>query len=350
MTHENKDGPMQTVSTADRLQAGQAAATPRVGAAEKAHPRRGIGVTTRMRLVLLLLFALPPGVALYLVENDLVASPGRMLGLWLAGALVLALPLSRLAARFVVLGDVAAINAFCAALRRGEYQRRLPLPPQGDDEHELLRLKRDLNWLAHGVETRETWLTALLDETKRRERHFADLSRTDGLTGLYNRRHFDATLPALAEEAASSGHPLWLAFLDCDAFKGVNDRFGHPAGDAVLAAIGKTLLDSTREGLDMPFRLGGDEFAVLLTRLPAEAALAVAERIRRRFAASQEYGVTASIGLARFDPRRDAKPYAASLASRCDAALYAAKAGGGDTVSVAPGDGAPAPRPPAEEQ
>ncbi len=346
MTHESKDGPMQTVSAADRVQAGQTAAMPRASAAGKPRPMSGIGVTTRMRVVFLLLFALPPGVALYLLENDMVASPGRMLGLWLAGALVLTLPLSRLAARFVVLGDVAAINAFCAALRRGEYQRRLPLPPQGDDEHELLRLKRDLNWLAHGVETRETWLSALLDETKRRERHFADLSRTDGLTGLFNRRHFDATLPELAEEAASCGHSLWLAFLDCDAFKGVNDRFGHPAGDAVLAGMGKTLLDSTREGLDMPFRLGGDEFAVLLTRLPVEAALAVAERIRRRFAACQEYGVTASIGLARFDPRQDARPYAASLAARCDAALYAAKAGGGDAVSVAPGDDAPAPQAP----
>ncbi len=325
-------------STASATDKECAAAETRPREAGKADRLTVFGVTTRMRLVLLLVFALPPGIGLYCLETGLIASPGRMLGLWLAASLVLVLPLSRLAARFVVLGDIAAINRFCAGLRRGEYHRRLPLPAQGDDEHEVLRLMRDLNWLAHGVETREAWLTTLLDETRRRERHFADLSRSDALTGLFNRRRFDEALPELTAEAAASGYPLWLALIDCDAFKGVNDRFGHPAGDAVLAAMGATLLDSTREGLDMPFRLGGDEFAVILTRLPATAALSVAERIRSRFAAANAHGATASLGLARLDPARDAKPFTHSLTARCDAALYAAKAGGGDRVSADPAD------------
>lgn len=294
-----------------------------------------LGVTARMRLVLFGLLVLPPACALYLAENGHVASPGRLLGLWLALALVLLLPVSRLAARFVALGDIASLNAFCGALRRGDYHRRLPLPPQGDDEHEVLRLKRDLNWLAHSVETRETWLRALLDETQERQRHFEDLSRTDGLTGLSNRRHFDAVLPGLADEAAARGFPLWLLLIDCDAFKAVNDRFGHPAGDAVLAAMGKTLRDSTRDGLDLAFRLGGDEFAVALTRLPRTGAARVAERIRERFAAANAHGATASIGLACLDPRRDAPPRLPSLTARCDAALYRAKTGGGNQVALA---------------
>uniref|UniRef100_I2Q2H0 diguanylate cyclase n=1 Tax=Desulfovibrio sp. U5L TaxID=596152 RepID=I2Q2H0_9BACT len=336
---------MQTAPTASRSLDRDDTATERAirTASPPARPARAalLGVTARMRLTLFLLLALPPGAALYLVENGHVASPGRMLGLWLALALVLLLPLSRLAARFVALGDIAALNAFCGALRRGDYHRRLPLPPQGDDEHEILRLKRDLNWLAHSVETRETWLRALLDETKERERHFEGLSRTDGLTGLANRRHFDAMLPPLADDAVARNFPFWLLLIDCDAFKAINDRFGHPTGDTVLAAMGKTLRDSTREGLDMAFRLGGDEFAVVLTRLPRSGAMRVAERIRERFAAANAYGATASLGVACLDPRRDPPPRLESLAARCDAALYRAKTAGGDQTALA-GPDAPA--------
>lgn len=291
-----------------------------------------LGVTARMRILLCVVLALPPGLTLFLVETGYVANPGRMLGLWLALALVLVLPLARLAARFVALGEIAAINAFCAALRRGEYNRRLSLPPESDDEHEMLRLMRDLNWLAHGVETRETWLKTLLEEARQRERHFADLSRSDALTGIFNRRHYDAVLPPLLDEAAGRGHDLWLLLIDCDRFKSVNDRFGHPAGDAVLAAMGATLRESTRDGLDLPFRLGGDEFAVVLTRLPGTAAIRVAERIRTRFAAATPYGATASIGIACLDPDRDTPPRLAALTARCDAALYKVKEAGGNAA------------------
>lgn len=346
MQHRNpKDAAMPALPAAASTRDEEQTATyGRTDAGKRSGRTAVLGVTGRMRLLLLAFFALPPGVALYLLEKGYVSSPGRMLGLWLALALVLVLPLSRLAARFVALGEIATLNAFCAALRRGEYHRRLSLPPQGDDEHAILRLKRDLNWLAHGVETRETWLRTLLDETARRERHFADLSRTDALTSLFNRRHYDESLPVLADEALAGNHPLWLLFIDCDAFKTINDRHGHPAGDAVLAAMGKTLRASTREGLDLPFRLGGDEFAVVLTRLPATAARSVAERIRARFAAANPYGATASLGLARLDPDRDGTDAAASLAARCDVALYAAKAAGGDRVVTDDREATPAGR------
>ncbi|EFL52289.1 diguanylate cyclase [Solidesulfovibrio fructosivorans JJ]] len=296
-----------------------------------------LGVRARMRVALLVLLALPPALVLFLVEKGYVDSVSRMLGLWLAVALVMVLPLARLVARFVALGEIATLNAFCATLRRGEYHRRLTLPPERNDEHEILRLMRDLNWLAHGVETRETWLKTLLEEAQRRERHFADLSCTDALTGICNRRHYDETLPPLLEEAAGAGYELWLLLIDCDRFKTVNDTYGHPAGDTVLAAMGATLRESTREGLDLPFRLGGDEFAVILTRLPAAAAHRVAERIRARFAAATPYGATASIGIARLAPDRDAPLLLPSLTARCDAALYVVKAAGGNATGFADG-------------
>jgi len=320
-----------TASTQARVEA-EASTPPR---APRLSPGNLLGVRARMRIALLALLALPPALALFLVEKDYVDSVSRMLGLWLAMALVMVLPLARLVARFVALGEIATLNAFCAALRRGEYHRRLALPPEGSDEHEILRLMRDLNWLAHGVETRETWLKTLLDEARRRERHFADLSCTDALTGICNRRHYDETLPPLLEEAAGAGYGLWLLMIDCDRFKAINDTYGHPAGDAVLAAMGATLRESTREGLDLPFRLGGDEFAVILTRLPAAAAHRVAERIRARFAAATPYGATASIGIARLDPKRDAPLLLSSLTARCDAALYAVKAAGGNAAGFA---------------
>lgn len=334
---------MQTATAASRILAGEktaAAAKSRLARFTLFSRLQGLaaalGVTARVRLILFLLLVLPPAAALYALEIGLIGAPGRMLGLWLALALILLRPLSRLASRFISLGDIAALNDFCAALRRGEYHRRLSLPPEGADEHEVLRLKRDLNWLAHSVESRETWLRALLDEAHQRQCHFEDLSRTDALTGLFNRRHFDDVLPDLLDDAAARGSALALLFLDCDVFKGINDRFGHPAGDAVLAAMGRTLTDCTRDTLDLAFRLGGDEFAVVLAHLPESAARRVAERIRERFAASNEYGATASIGLACLDAERDQPPRLDALANRCDAALYRAKDAGGNRVVSTP--------------
>ncbi len=304
-----------------------------------------VGVTARLRLALFALLALPPAAMLYLLERGTTADPGRqseqLLALWLALALIMLKPVSTLVARFVALGEIKAINAFCAALRRGEYARRLPLPPQGDDEHEILCLKRDLNWMAHNFEARETWLRAMLEETHQRKRLFEDLSRTDSLTGLSNRRHFDATVPGMVEEAAASGAPLALLLVDCDAFKAVNDRFGHPAGDAVLAVMGRVLRESVRDALDAAFRLGGDEFAVVLPHQGLATASRVAERIRQRFAASNPHQATASIGVACLDTALDATPRTASLLSRCDAALYRAKADGGNRVITAEAPAAP---------
>lgn len=298
-------------------------------------PLAGFGVTGRLRLALFGLLALPAGTILYLAESGRVTDTAQLVALWLALGLVLLKPASTLIARFVALGEIAGVNAFCAALRRGEYARRLPLPPQGDDEHELLVLKRDLNWMAHSFETREAWLRTRLDETHQRKRQFEALSRTDALTGLSNRRQFDADLDEQTARAWSGTARLALLLIDCDAFKTVNDRFGHPAGDAVLAAMGRTLRGCVREGVDGAYRLGGDEFALLLPNLDPDAALAVARRARTRFQTANAHGATASIGVACLDATLDRPPLPASLLGRCDAALYRVKAAGGDGERLA---------------
>jgi len=289
-----------------------------------------LGVTARLRLALFVLLAPPPAALLYVLESRAGADVSQAAALWLVLALVLLKPLASMVSRWVALGEIASLNAFCAALRRGEYARRLPLPPQGDDEHELLLLKRDLNWMAHNFETREIWLQARLTETHQDKRLFEDLSRTDALTGLFNRRHFDGVLAEQTRQALAWRTQLALLLIDCDAFKSVNDRFGHPAGDAVLAGMGRVLRESVRDGVDRAFRLGGDEFALVLPNLDGPSALRVARRIRQRFCEVNPHKTTASIGIACLDPDLDAACPGQSLFARCDAALYRVKGGGGD--------------------
>lgn len=301
-----------------------------------------LGVTARLRLVLFVLLVPPPAALLSVLESRAGADVSQAAAIWLVLSLVLLKPLASGVSRWVALGEIASLNALCAALRRGEYARRLPLPPQGDDEHELLLLKRDLNWMAHNFETREIWLQARLTETHQDKRLFEDLSRTDALTGLYNRRHFDCVLAEQTRQALACHTQLALLLVDCDAFKSINDRFGHPAGDAVLAGMGRVLRESVRDGVDRAFRLGGDEFALVLPNLDGAGALLVARRIRQRYCDENPYKTTASIGIACLDPDQDqdAACPEKSLLARCDAALYRVKGSGGDSEALAPAAGA----------
>jgi diguanylate cyclase (GGDEF)-like protein len=156
----------------------------------------------------------------------------------------------------------------------------------------------------------------------------------DSLTGLKNRRRFEEELRA---ELARSGRyrvPGALLMLDLDHFKQVNDTLGHPAGDRVIAEIAEAMRGRARE-TDVLARLGGDEFAVILPRCSLEMAQAVAAElasaVRERM--NGEGGmppITTSIGIAPFGPEKKSS-YEAVLA-QADAALYAAKGSGRDTV------------------
>ena len=158
---------------------------------------------------------------------------------------------------------------------------------------------------------------------------------TDALTGIASRRRTLAALDEAIETARVGGAPLALAIFDIDHFKSVNDRFGHPAGDAVLRRVTRAAAHAVRP-TDLVGRLGGEEFAMILPGATAAVALGLADAVRRAVAASAdgvEAGppVTISIGVAPLVPGGSA----ASLLSEADRALYDAKESGRNAARLA---------------
>jgi len=163
------------------------------------------------------------------------------------------------------------------------------------------------------------------------------LATTDGLTGLLNRRTFNAQLQGRLREAQRYNRPLSLLLLDVDHFKKVNDTFGHPTGDAVLKGIAAVAQKQARE-TDIVARYGGEEMALILPETDAAGAHAIAERIRKVVGATShptEQGaiqVTVSIGLATSPCPGDS---AEAVLEAADKALYRAKQGGRNRVVAA---------------
>src|SRR5262249_29463513 len=141
---------------------------------------------------------------------------------------------------------------------------------------------------------------------------------------------FDATLEVEWNRAQARGHLLALAMIDADHFKSFNDHYGHVSGDACLRALGENLAAMVRTETDLAARYGGEEFALLLPGMDSNAALKVAERLRKAIEdrclphAKAPCGhVTVSIGVASLRPQ-PGEP-AQFLVEAADAALYAAK-------------------------
>jgi len=281
--------------------------------------------------MLFLLALLPVLIALTLLETGVVTDAVPMLGIALAVGLGLLAPVSRLCASFVVLRDLKSLNDFCSEIRRGRYEGRLAVGPEGDDEHEMLRLRRNMNWMAHHIQSQTRILRARLDESDLRKRFYEEMSYRDPLTGLHNRRYFERFLADLLRDSACR-RCVFLALMDCDRFKGVNDSRGHQAGDDVLACLGRVIAESVREGVDVGFRFGGDEFGVIFRDLEFADCLGACDRIRTRFEAANGCGCTVSIGLGRWSP--DAGQNVSAFVRPCDAALYKAKSRGGNQVAV----------------
>jgi diguanylate cyclase (GGDEF)-like protein len=149
-------------------------------------------------------------------------------------------------------------------------------------------------------------------------------STRDGLTDLPNQRAFQDEFPAAISSAVRYGDSLALALLDVDDFKFVNDRHGHPHGDAVLKAVAE-ILGQARPA-DRPYRVGGDEFALMLAHSDAQGSRAIAQRLERAF---ENAAIKVSIGVSVLHPGCTPE----TLRAEADGALYEAKRhGGGQTA------------------
>ena len=242
--------------------------------------------------------------------------------------------------RIIITGN-ANLDFAMDAINKGNIFRFLTKPVTHEDlisiiddsirQYKLTTLERQLN--------KQLW-----DEIKRRNEvetqlkevnlQLGKLARSDSLTGLMNRRTFMEKLQSEFERSRRYKNPLSLIMLDIDDFKGVNDVYGHVAGDRVLKFVADQIKDCMRT-TDYSGRYGGEEFCAILTNTALEGASKIAERLRqsiseREFTGNDDvFTITCTIGLAQFD--KDLKTIE-EFVNKADEALYRGKRGGKNKV------------------
>lgn len=204
-----------------------------------------------------------------------------------------------------------------------------------DANAQLVDLNRNYQLLVRKLERLLSEKEVLTDKLEKANERLAHIASTDGLTGLFNHRTFQDALRRDLHRAERADRPLSLVLLDVDHFKHFNDTYGHPAGDAVLRAIGKLLLASVRIG-DVAARYGGEEFVLILPDTDVAGSTLLAERLRANIAkmrvkiAGKSITVTASMGVATTQGK--CAKMNSELVSAADTALYAAKDAGRNCV------------------
>ena len=242
--------------------------------------------------------------------------------------------------------DRPAVEAAAARLREGRSeQETVSFRVQHKDGHEVW-LETSLRIAAERSERLSVvGVTRDITERKHLELQLESLAMRDGLTGIANRRAFDAALTREVARARRLSSPLSLLMIDADRFKRFNDDHGHLAGDTCLKSIAAVVAMSARRPTDLAARYGGEEMAVLLPDTDIEAARAIASDLCRQVQALAIPHtrnlpwrvVTVSIGVAAIDPRdEDAVHDGSWLISTADLALYDAKSQGRNQSVVAP--------------
>jgi two-component system cell cycle response regulator len=235
----------------------------------------------------------------------------------------------------------------CGQVRSLERLRHLPiivLVESGDEARLLRALDMGVNdYLTRPIDRHE--LVARVRTQLRRKRHTdflrdslderVELAIRDALTGLFNRHYLESQARGTVEHARRSGAHLAVLAIDIDAFKSVNDTFGHSAGDGVLREVAERLRRNIRK-VDLACRMGGEEFVVVMPGIDLELAQQIGERVRAGIAAEPFNGgprgafdVTASVGVAALEARDGSLD---DLIERADQALYAAKRQGRNRV------------------
>lgn len=196
-----------------------------------------------------------------------------------------------------------------------------------EESREMLEDRRQLEM--ERLQSINARLLREIDELRAREAEAQCLADRDGLTGLYNRRRMQELLEDVVADARASNHFVGLLFIDLNGFKGVNDEYGHFAGDKVLTIAATRISARVRVG-DYVCRYGGDEFVVILPDVPDPGAVSrVADSIRERISLpywlkDNEQHLTASIGESMFPFHGDS---AEALLQRADQAMYRVKTG-----------------------
>ena len=193
----------------------------------------------------------------------------------------------------------------------------------------------------HKLEQQLDQSSLVMEELQRDLETFRKEALTDGLTGLANRKAFDAEMKRMVEEAEKENTSFTLLMIDIDHFKSFNDNFGHQVGDQVLRLVAKTLIDGVK-GRDIVARYGGEEFAIILPETNLTAGVTVGNALRKSMATKDVINrnsgdklarITMSVGVAQYG-QGESIP---SLIERADAALYTAKHNGRNQVAAAPG-------------
>jgi diguanylate cyclase (GGDEF)-like protein len=161
---------------------------------------------------------------------------------------------------------------------------------------------------------------------------FEQLSVTDSLTGLLNRRYIEERMAEEVKRSNRHGFPMSFMMLDVDDFKAYNDQFGHPAGDEALKLVAHVIRETLRSA-DVAARFGGEEFSILLPQTTGEEAATIAERIRHNVEQTNfpHRRVTLSIGVASCSAELCSSM---NIVSAADKALYEAKRAGRNQVKI----------------
>jgi diguanylate cyclase len=173
-------------------------------------------------------------------------------------------------------------------------------------------------------------------ELERANRKLEELSTTDGLTGLKNRRHFNEVFALECKRTSRSGDTLSVILIDIDHFKNLNDSYGHLLGDECIKAVADAIAKAAFRQTDTKCRYGGEEFVVLMPSTPAEGALRVAGNIQEAIRAleiphqGKKLAVTASLGVATVASEHE--DAVRDVLAQADQALYQAKASGRNAV------------------
>ncbi len=185
---------------------------------------------------------------------------------------------------------------------------------------------------------KELTIQKLIQDLKETQKELQELSVTDPMTKLYNRRYFSTLSLELMKLTKRNNHELSLIMLDIDKFKNVNDTYGHDVGDEVIIDLARTLANEKRKS-DFAFRIGGEEFVLLLPNTSPDGAELLAQKIRKITESSavnlndnQQLKYTISLGVSIFNIDNDTDLQ--SVLKRADEALYEAKETGRNKVCM----------------